>query len=197
MLSITALILFAISTSGTPGPNNVMILASGLNFGIRRSVPHWFGIITGVPMLIAAVGLGVDQMFKQLPLLFTGLKLLGCTYLLYLAWKIATTKVSAKLQGRSQPLSYLQGALFQWVNPKAWVMSLSAVSLFTNIDEPMLAQLAVICLTFFLIGGCTVGCWMIAGSKIRRLMADPKRQRTFNVTMAALLVASLVPMAQV
>jgi threonine/homoserine/homoserine lactone efflux protein len=197
MLFNTALILFAISTTGTPGPNNIMILTSGLNFGVRRSIPHWLGIISGVPIMLTALGLGLDQLFKQLPVLFTVLKVLGCLYLLYLAWKIAFANTTTELKGRSKPMTFIQGALFQWVNPKAWVMCLSAISLFADIERAMLEQVLLMGLTFFIVGGCTVGCWMVAGSKIRGLLAQPKRQRVFNISMATLLVASLYPMVQV
>jgi threonine/homoserine/homoserine lactone efflux protein len=198
MFTNAALILFAISTTGTPGPNNIMMLTSGLNFGIRRSVPHWLGIITGVPIMLIALGLGLDQIFRQFPVLFSSLKVLGCGYLLYLAWKIAFMKVNPEPNHLSKkPMSYIQGLLFQWINPKAWVMCLSAISLFVDIERPMLMQILSIGFTFFLIGALTVGCWMVTGSKISQLLAKPQQQRIFNFSMAALLVVSLYPMLQV
>lgn len=197
MLISTALVLFAISTTGTPGPNNIMMLTSGLNFGVRRSLPHWLGIISGVPIMLISLGLGLDQIFKQLPILFSALKILGCGYLLYLAWKIAFMTVDTNARSdNKKPLTYLQGALFQWVNPKAWVMCLSAISLFTDIEQAMLPQILAMGLTFMVIGAFTVGCWMVAGSKINSLLAKPHQQRIFNVSMAAFLVASLYPMVQ-
>lgn len=197
MIVSTALILFAVSTTGTPGPNNIMILTSGLNFGVRRSIPHWLGIISGVPVMLVSLALGLDQIFKAFPALFTALKVLGCGYLLYLAWKIAfmTMDTSARTE-TDKPMTFIQGALFQWVNPKAWVMCLSAISLFIDIEQAVLPQILSISVTFTCIGAVTVGCWMVAGSKISALLSKPTQQRVFNVSMAAFLVASLYPMVQ-
>lgn len=192
---LISLALFAIASTGTPGPNNLMILTSGLNFGIPKSIPHWLGICTGVPFMIFAVGLGLDQLFRQWPMLFMVLKVLGVGYLLYLAFKIATTETRPDSSKRSQPMTYLQGALFQWVNPKAWVMVLSAVTAFTSPDSALLPQIAIIAMVFMMIGLCCVGCWLFAGSQLQRLLKNAKQQRFFNRLMSALLVASIVPMA--
>lgn len=190
-----SLILFAIASTGTPGPNNLMILASGLNYGIRRSIPHLLGICTGVPLMILAIGMGLDQLFSRWPLLFTVLKVAGISYLLFLAWKIATTRVSDSDRTVTQPMTYMQGALFQWVNPKAWVMVLSAVASFTVTDQQLAPQIAGIALTFLPIGLMCVGCWLVAGESLRQLLRDARKQQLFNLFMACLLVLSIVPMA--
>ncbi|WP_258872185.1 LysE family translocator [Thalassotalea euphylliae] len=122
-MEIFALILFVLSTSGTPGPNNIMLLSSGLNFGIKNTVPHMLGINLGFPLMIVGVGIGLLSLFQALPSLFMAMKLLGASYLIYLAYKIATTPVTAEAQSQShlqaKPLSFIQAAAFQWVNPKA------------------------------------------------------------------------------
>ncbi|WP_040557449.1 LysE family translocator [Reinekea blandensis] len=192
-----SLILFAIASTGTPGPNNLMILASGLNHGVRRSLPHLLGICTGVPIMILAVGFGLDQLFQQWPILFTILKVAGISYLLFLAWKIATTQVRQGPQTNNPPMTYVQAAAFQWVNPKAWVMVLSAVASFTVAEISLTPQILTIALTFLPIGLCCVGCWLVAGESLRRLLHDARKQRLFNVTMASLLVLSIAPMMAV
>ncbi len=189
-----ALILFALASTGTPGPNNIMILSSGLNFGISRSIPHWLGICTGVPVMLITLGLGLEQVFVAFPASFMIMKVLGALYLLYLAIKIARTTVSGDTASRSQPMNYVQGALFQWINPKAWVMCLSAIPAFTVQEQPMLPQVMIIALTFMVIGLVCVGSWLFAGSQLQRLLKNQRQQRLFNISMGSILALSIVPM---
>jgi threonine/homoserine/homoserine lactone efflux protein len=174
-----------------------MILASGLNFGVPRSVPHLLGICSGVPVMILIFGLGLDKVFQWWPASFLILRVIGGLYLLYLAFKIATMTVNTADKAREQPLSFIQAALFQWVNPKAWVMCLSAIPAFTSTTKPMLPQVAVIAATFCVIGLASVGSWLVAGSQLQVLLTRPRQQRVFNVTMGALLVVSIIPMVQI
>jgi threonine/homoserine/homoserine lactone efflux protein len=186
-----ALTLFALVTVITPGPNNLMLMASGANFGFRRSLPHMFGIGLGFPGMVVLVGLGVMQVFDLWPPAYTVLKVLSVAYLVYLAWKIANAAPPRDTEAEGKPLSFLQAAAFQWVNPKAWSMALSAITLYAA-SRDVAAVLWV--------GAAYVGCsvvststWVLVGQQVRRLLANPVRLRWFNRAMAALLIASLIP----
>lgn len=129
---LLAFALFALVTSITPGPNNTMLLASGVNFGFNRSIPHILGISCGFFVLVLAVGLGLGAVFEAYPVLYSVLRYVGAAYLLYLAWKIARSgPMSETEQGQGKPISYWGAAAFQWVNPKAWVMAVGAISTYT------------------------------------------------------------------
>lgn len=190
---LIAFIAFAFVTSVTPGPNNMMLLASGVNFGMRRSLPHMFGISLGFMLLVMAVGLGLGQVFEQVPQLYTLLRYLGATYLLYLAWKIANAGVPDPHVGkRSKPFSFLQAAAFQWVNPKAWVMAIGAITTYTPQDN-FVVNVLLIAALFALVNCPSVGLWTMAGSLLRNWLSNPRVLRAFNIGMALLLVASLYP----
>lgn len=190
---LLAFIAFAFVTSVTPGPNNMMLLASGVNFGLRRSVPHMLGISLGFMVLVMAVGLGLGQVFERFPALYTILRYLGAAYLLYLAWKIARAGAPDS-QGKQpgKPFSFLQAAAFQWVNPKAWVMAIGAITTYTPQDN-FVANVLVIAALFALVNCPSVGIWTMAGSLLRNWLDDPRVLRAFNLLMALLLVASLYP----
>lgn len=197
---LPALMMFALVSTATPGPNNIMMLASGINFGIRRSIPHWLGICSGVPVMIMAFGLGLEQVFSLWPPAFMWLKILGGSYLLFLAYKIATTQPQTNntpLESHSKPMTFWQAVLFQWVNPKAWVMCLSAIPAFTSATQPMLPQLMLIAATFCCIGLAGVGCWLFAGSNIQRWLKNPTQLRAFNWSMSLLLLMSIIPMLKI
>lgn len=189
-----ALLVFAVSSTGTPGPNNMMILTSGLNFGVRRSIPHLLGICTGVPVMIILLGLGLDQVFRHWPVLFTLIKWLGGSYLLWLAWKIARSTATMEGTANAKPLNFLQAAAFQWVNPKAWVMCIGAITAFTIQELALLPQVLTIASTFMAVGLICVGTWLVAGSQLQRLISNANHQRLFNSSMAALLAISVIPM---
>jgi threonine/homoserine/homoserine lactone efflux protein len=185
---------FAAVSSITPGPNNTMILASGLNYGFVRSLPHLFGITCGFTFMIFATGMGLHVVFEQVPMLQTILKYGGAIYLLWLAWKLAhAAPMSGEQAALSKPMTFFGAAAFQWINPKAWVMALSALTTylpqgFTVIDAAMLAGV------FGLIGVFCVGAWAMFGVAMRRVLQDPRSVRIFNIVMALLLVATLYPM---
>lgn len=189
-----SLVMFAMVSTITPGPNNIMIMSSGLNYGIRRSLPHWFGIFLGFPIMTLAVGLGLGQAFVQWPWLHSVIKVLGISYLLFLAYKIAMTKTQSHQSKNSQPLTFMQAALFQWVNPKAWVMAIGALATFTTLEWSMFQQALLISLAFIMVGIPGTGLWLFAGSLLQQLLKQPAYQRAFNYTMAVLLVLSLIPM---
>jgi threonine/homoserine/homoserine lactone efflux protein len=190
---LLASVLFAFATAGTPGPNNMMLMASGANFGFRRTILHILGISAGLGVMVVAMGWGFSGVFKALPVLHEVLRWVGATYLLWLAWKIATAKgVSDKTAG-GRPITFLQAAGFQWLNPKAWAMALGAATTYTPEGGGALTAL-ILAGTFML---CSVPCsaaWAGFGQGLRSHLDRPAVLRTFNVTMAALLVASLYPL---
>jgi threonine/homoserine/homoserine lactone efflux protein len=185
---------FAAVTTITPGPNNTMILASGLNYGFGRSLPHLFGICCGFAFMIFATGLGLHAVFVQVPVLQTILKYGGAIYLLWLAWKLAhAAPMNAGQAGLSKPMGFVNAAAFQWVNPKAWVMAVSALTTYLpqGFQTSDVAQLAGV---FGVIGIFCVGSWALFGAAMRRVLQDPRSVRVFNVVMALLLVATLYPL---
>ena len=185
--------LFALVTSITPGPNNTMLLASGVNFGFNRTIPHMLGITCGFFVLVVAVGFGLGAVFQTYPLLYTVLRYIGAAYLLYLAWKIAHSgPVSDAGQSEAKPISYLGAAAFQWVNPKAWIMAIGAISTYTPM-QGYFTNVIVIAAVFALINLPSVSVWAACGTLLRNVLKDRRWLRLFNWGMAALLVASLYP----
>lgn len=191
---LLALAAFAFVSSITPGPNNLMLMASGANFGLRRTVPHMFGVGLGFTFMIVVVGAGVVGLFRAAPGSFLALKIFSALYLTYLAWKIATAAApdSKAAAPAGRPLTFLQAAAFQWVNPKAWAMALTAVSAYTVQSQP-LVSLLMVALVFGAINLPSVSAWTMLGTQIRRFLTDPVRLRAFNWTCAGLLMATLWP----
>lgn len=189
-----SLLLFAIAATGTPGPNNIMILSSGLNYGITRSIPHWLGICTGAPAMMLVIGLGLGALIMQWPWFHVMVKIVGGGYLLLLAYKIATTKANAQADPNAKPMTFWQAVAFQWVNPKAWVMNIGAVAAFTVAGTALVPQMLTLAGIFMLVGLVCVGAWLFAGRLLQTLLRHPWQQRAFNVFMAVLLVVSLYPM---
>lgn len=186
-----ALVGFAFVTSVTPGPNNMMLLASGVNFGFRRTVPHMLGISLGHALMVFLVGLGLAGAIAAWPEALTGLKILSVGYMLWLAWKIAHAGAPGEGRAKPRPMTFLQAAGFQWVNPKAWAMALGAVSAY--VAEPSVAACAMVAGAFALVNLPSVALWAAAGQGVRRWLAAPGRLALFNWTMAGLLVLSLWP----
>lgn len=194
---ITALILFAFASSITPGPNNIMLLASGANFGLRRTVPHMLGISIGHAVMVTLVGVGLLQLFDWLPWLRTTLLIACAAYLLYLAWKIANAAPPAEAPSDARPFTFLQAAAFQWVNPKAWYMAIYAQTNFApdgGIFGVVWAGAIAVALIFAITNLPSVMVWAWGGVQVRRWLEGPGRLRAFNITMALLLVASLYPL---
>ena len=187
---LPALLAFAFASSITPGPNNLMLLASGANFGVRRSVPHMLGISVGHSFMVVVVGLGLMGVFEAAPVLHDVLTVASVLYLLWLAWKVAT---SAPKDGasRARPFTFWQAAAFQWVNPKAWVMAIGAITLYAGDGGPwaVLAVAAVFAATNL----PSISVWTVMGQEMRRFLTSPTRLKAFNWTMAGLLVLSLWP----
>ncbi|MCH2095361.1 MAG: LysE family translocator [Rhodobacteraceae bacterium] len=187
----SALVLFAFVSSITPGPNNLMLLASGANFGFRRTIPHMLGISLGHAVMVSIVGIGLVEIFDRVPQTYSILAIASAIYLLWLAWKIAHAAEPGKGRESGTPMTFLQAALFQWVNPKAWYMALTAITLYAA--DRTLAGVITVALVFACVNLPSVSTWALLGQQIRRILTNPTRLRVFNWTMALLLIASLVP----
>jgi threonine/homoserine/homoserine lactone efflux protein len=188
---LIALLGFAFVTSVTPGPNNMMLLASGVNFGFRRTVPHMLGISIGHAVMVFLVGLGLAGVFKAWPLALVVLKAASVAYMLWLAWKIAHAGAPGEGRAKPEPMTFLQAAAFQWVNPKAWAMALGAVSAY--VAEPSALAYAAVAGVFACVNLPSVAVWAGMGQAVRRWLEAPGRLRAFNWAMAGLLVLSLWP----
>lgn len=189
---ILALVGFSAAMAGTPGPNNMMVLTSGVNFGFRRSVPHMLGIAIGFGVMNGLVGLGLGQIFERWPVIYTAMKIIGAAYLLWLAWGIARSGPVEGAAERGSPMTFLQAAAFQWVNPKAWVIAVGAVSAYSQPGSYLLSVLIISAVMMVVTFPC-VAVWTAFGSAMRHLLRDPRIVRWFNWSMALLLVASLWP----
>lgn len=190
---LTALIGFSFVSSITPGPNNMMLMASGANFGLRRTLPHMMGVGIGFVLMVFLVGAGLTQLFDLWPLSYSLLKVMSVVYLLYLAWKIATAapKSPDAPETDKKPITFLQAAAFQWVNPKAWAMALTATTAYSG-DHSM-RNVVIVALVFGAVNIPSISTWTVLGLQIRKILTNPRRLRAFNWTMGALLVATLWP----
>lgn len=186
------LALFAFTMSVTPGPNNIMLTASGANYGFRRTLPHMLGVSLGFCSLILVVAMGLGALFSRYPELQTVLRAAGSAYLLYLAWRIArAAPPSERAPGEGRPLRFHEAAAFQYVNPKAWVMAITAVGTFTLAGQGYAASAAAVAVVCTLVNLPSVSLWAGFGVAIARLLRTPAAWRAFNVTMG-LLTASCV-----
>jgi threonine/homoserine/homoserine lactone efflux protein len=186
-----ALALFAFVSSITPGPNNLMLMASGANFGFRRTIPHMLGVALGFVFMVLMVGVGLVQVFDAFPASYTVLKVVSVIYLLWLAWKIANAGPAEASGDSGTPMTFVQAAAFQWVNPKAWAMALTAISAYT--PEQTMTAILLVGLVFGAINLPSVGSWTVLGQQMARFLTNPRRLTLFNWTMAVLLVLSLYP----
>ncbi len=194
---LMALIGFAIAGSITPGPNNLLVLTSGLNHGVGRTVPLIAGISFGFAFMLVAIGVGLGSLIRSYPAFHTAIKVFGLAYMLWLAWKVATSALDSDTTDSpsvSEPLSAFAGATFQWVNPKAWAVALSATAAF-SVPNDATSSLAWISGVFVVVAFACLSAWAAFGSLMRRLIDSPSQMRTFNLVMALLLVASALPVA--
>lgn len=190
--TLLALTTFCIVSTITPGPNNMMLLSSGATFGLRRTLPHVLGISMGCVVMVLLLGLGLASVIGRLPWLYTVLHIVSTAYLLYLAWRIATSAGIGAGAVRARPLGFLGAAAFQWVNPKAWAMTLGAATSFSRPGH-LIADVMIVAIVMAACGLPCILLWASGGTVVRRLLTRPSRLRAFNVGMAALLVASLLP----
>ncbi len=189
--TLLALCVFAFVSSATPGPNNLMLMASGANFGFWRSIPHMLGISIGFMVMLFAVGAGLVQIFDRFPVIYDVLKVVSVLYMLWLAWKIAHAAPVTRNAQAGHPMTFLQAAAFQWVNPKAWAMALTAITVY--VGDAALVWLALAAFIFAVVNLPSVSLWTLAGQQLQRILTNPARLRAYNWSMAGLLIASLYP----
>ncbi|WP_380053252.1 LysE family translocator [Falsihalocynthiibacter sp. SS001] len=185
------LAVFAFVMSVTPGPNNLMLMASGANFGLWRSVPHMLGIGLGFVFMAILLGLGLMQVFELVPAALIILKVAAALYMAFLAYKIATAAPPKAQQAKGTPMRFYQAVLFQWVNPKAIGMAISAMSLYA-VDQSV-ASVLLVGLVFGCVNLPSVSLWAILGVQMQRVLTNPTRMRIFNGGMALLLLLSVIP----
>ncbi len=189
---LTAFVAFAFVTSITPGPNNLMLMASGANYGMRRSLSHMLGVVFGFVLLIVLVGFGVVEVLDAWP---ESRLILGafCTvYMLWLAWKLARAAEPGMAGATARPMTFFEAAMFQWVNPKSWAMALTAVTAYA--PSSTFWSVALVAAVFGAINLPSVASWVILGERMARILTSTRRRMIFNRTMALLLVLSLYPM---
>ena len=187
-----AIASFAFVTSATPGPNNIMLTASGANFGFVKTLPHIAGIVAGIALLNLGIGLGLGALFQQFPIVQQVLKIAGSAYLLWLAVKLLRfSYVSDKNNNNAKPFSFFQALSFQYINPKAWVMVISANASFSLSGEQYWISVWSIILVFALIGPPSIMIWAAFGHLIKRYLANPTFLKLFNISMATLTAACI------
>ncbi|RXJ81526.1 LysE family translocator [Arcobacter sp. F2176] len=190
LISISA---FALTATITPGPNNVLLLSSGLTFGYKRTLPHVFGVFLGFALMVLLVGLGIGIVFEEFPIVLKILKIVGILYLFWMAYKIGSSKGHMKIKEKHKPFTFIQAALFQWVNPKGWIMSMTAMSIFVTSKDNSISQVVIIAFIFLLAGAIACNAWAIGGVALKRFIKDDSHVRKFNLIMAILLVLSVLP----
>ncbi|MGI9304438.1 MAG: LysE family translocator [Gammaproteobacteria bacterium] len=186
------LVMFTAAAALTPGPNNLMLTASGANFGFRRTLPHVVGILVGFSVLLLAVALGLGALFSRYATLQLALKVIGSAYLLYLAWRIATANRTAQRRSRGRPLNVIEAAAFQFVNPKAWTFAIAAISAFTLSGDDYTRSAALVLIVFAVVTLLSTTAWAAFGTAVGTLLRTDKAYRTFNITMGLLTAASIL-----
>lgn len=189
---LLSIALFAFVSSITPGPNNIMLTASGASFGYCRSLPHMLGVTVGAAIMLLLVGLGLGAVFEAMPEIYTGLKYVGAAYLIYLALRIAGAGRLESGTARKQPFTFWEAAAFQWVNPKAWIMTVGIVAAYMPRDH-FFGNLLVAILILSVVNFPCISVWTLFGGLVRRVLQHPRSIQRFNMAMAILLVASLYP----
>jgi threonine/homoserine/homoserine lactone efflux protein len=191
--SLYAVLLFSLVMAFTPGPNNMMLASSGATYGIRRTLPHMAGVTVGFPVMILLVGLGLASVLLASPRLQLAMKIVSCAYLLWLAFQIGRSRSTGETKA-AKPMSFLAAAAFQWINPKAWLYAVGAISAYTSGSGTALyRQVVIIALLNIAVSLGSTTTWTAFGAGIRRFLHTPGRLRAFNLLMAALLIGSVIP----
>lgn len=190
-----AILLFVITSCGTPGPNNIMVMTSGINHGFRKTIPHVVGINIGFPLMIVLVGFGFNKIFQQFPIVYNLLQIVSVIYLLYIAYNMLGSNMAKSNKTDNKPFGFVQAAIFQWINPKAWIMAIGALAAFTSVNAEFeyLTQTLIIASMFIIFGAPCTTFWLYSGSKLKNILSKPIYLTIFNSTMALLLVLSLAP----
>jgi threonine/homoserine/homoserine lactone efflux protein len=187
-------VVFAFVGSFTPGPNNMISTASGAAFGFARTMPQMLGVSVGFPAMMVALGLGLGEIFRLVPWVHEALRYVGAAFLLYLAWRIARTAEVEKVDAQ-RPLTFIEAALFQWLNPKAWTLALGALAAFTTPGLALSASLfevGILAALFGVIAFIALVVWCLFGVMIATLLQDARKRRIFQLSLAALLAISVV-----
>ncbi len=188
-----AFVAVAIPAFFTPGPNNLMLMASSAKFGFERTIPHGLGVTIGFALMTVLVGLGLGQVFAYVPWLKTALEYLAAAYLLYLAWTLLGLKLHAGDSSEERPLSFLQAAGFQWINPKAWAMAVSFGAMVVDPGPGRFFGIAILGIACLAIGGLSSPTWMLFGDRLEALIRTwPNGERIVGIVLALLVVASVV-----
>lgn len=191
---IISIASFALASTMTPGPNNIMLLSSGLTFGYKRTIPHALGVNFGFPVMMLCVGLGVGKLFEVFPFIYIILKVAGISYLLWMAWHIANTKGSGSTENKKdKPFTFLQAALFQWINPKAWVMAVTSTAAFITDHKIAFIQVTIISCIYFICAIFSTNLWSLGGVMLKRFIQNERLVQIFNIAMAILIVGSILP----
>ena len=190
---LISVVIFSISASVTPGPNTIMAMASAVNFGARKSLPLLWGISIGFSIMLFIVGLGFGQVFSLFPQLTIYMKIIGIVYLLYLAFVVANSGEGNKNFKYDKPLSFSKGLLLQWVNAKAWIICVSAVSTYTTVGNSYISQILLLTCTFLIAGPICVGIWVFFGAFLNKHFIRSKYIKIVNMIMALLLILSITP----
>ena len=189
---LIAFVVFAVVTSITPGPNNVMLTATGANVGIRRGMPHVLGVALGFALMLFVFAAGAGAALLANPAFMGALRIVGIAVLLWLAWKIATAG-RGEAAARRRPVGFFEAAAFQWVNPKAWLICAGAAGSFLQADgAPAVLQAALLASIFTAVGAPCTLVWLGFGAAMQRVLRTDTALRTFNVAMALLLAASVL-----
>ena len=191
--TLIAVLIFSTVMAFTPGPNNAMLASSGSRFGLARTLPHAAGVTLGFPVMIFLVGLGLASILLASPLLQLGMKSVSCAYLLWMAFQIARSDSTKESRGKDRPLTFLQAAAFQWINPKAWLMAVGAISAYTTASGRLYVEVAIIAVVSLVVSIFSTLTWAAFGAGIRRWLRSHTALRLFNIAMALSLVASMVP----
>ncbi len=190
---IVASVPFLTTMGFTPGPNNIMVASSGVNFGFRATVPHILGVTFGFPVMLLVVGLGLAKVFLAVPWIHVAFKYVSIAYFLYLAWRIASATTVSTTGATARPVTFLQAAAFQWVNVKAWIIAVSAVTTYTVVNPTLFWQIGAIAVLDIVITLASVSCWTLFGHFLRDYLHTDARRRWFNRSMAGLLLLSILP----
>ncbi len=188
---IASLLIFALSMAGSPGPNNVMLTASGTNFGFTRTIPHMAGVLAGMIIMLLSVAAGLGVLFEVWPFLHDILRITGSMFLLYMAWRIANAAPPQDGPSTARPMNSVEALFFQFVNPKAWLIAISAISTFTVSGPQFWTSTLLICAAFMVVMVQTLPLWTSCGVLIRRWLSSPSALRGFNRVMGILTAASV------
>ena len=192
METLWPLVGFALASSITPGPNNLMLSASGIAFGLRRSLPHLVGVAVGFALLLAACGFGVGAIAAAMPVVAPVLKVAGSAYLLYLAWTLRSAFAPRAATRPARPLRFVEAALFQFVNPKAWIMAVTATSVFVPTIEPRWIGIGWVTGVFVLVNLPCIGLWMGLGVALRHALEVERWRDYFRLMIAVLMLHAVL-----